>query len=153
MQPVCQKSPWESAGHCPQLCGTLLRINFYYSADQVWWRKERTRTARSMADVAVGRLPSQQLNDCTAERPNVGSCRRAPERDNFRCCPVGCTGVSAVLDLMQVEREPEVSEFYASIFCHEDIRRLEVAVHDVIMVEVIQPLEDFYRISCYPPLA
>lgn len=106
-----------------------------------------------MANVAVGGLPSQQLNDCTAERPNVGSCRGVPERDNFRCCPVGCTCGSAVLDLMQVERETEVSEFYASIFRHEDIRRLEVAVHDVIMMEVIQSLEDFYRVARYLSLA
>jgi len=106
-----------------------------------------------MADVAVGGLPSQQLDDCTPERPNVGSCRGAPERDDFGCCPVGCTGVSAVLDLMQVERETEIGKFYVPIFRHEDIRRLEVSVHDVILVEVMQSFENFYQIARYPSLA
>ena len=55
-----------------------------------------------------------------------------------------------MLDLMQVEREIEVSEFYVSIFRHEDISHLGVAVHDVIMMEVTQPLEGFYQIARYP---
>lgn len=51
------------------------------------------------------------------------------------------------LDCAQVERDAKVGELHFPILGYENIRCLEVAVHDAVLVEVIQTLEDLRYIT------
>lgn len=146
MRPTDQKRPQGWAVHRSRQSGTSLVIEL--RAVDRRHRKE-PRTVQSVDKVPVRWLSRQQLDDRAPERPYVGFCRDGPELDDFRCCPVWHTGdpLVHVLDFTQVERNATVRKLHFPILGHENVRCLEVAVHDAVVVEVIETLEDLNHIT------
>lgn len=102
------------------------------------------RTRHGISDIPIRRSPREKLDNGAAKRPNVRFGRCALELDDFRCHPVGRAG--DVFDLAlhgtQVQRDAKVRELHVPVLGREDVRRLEIAMHHVASVEVVQPFEN-----------
>ena len=106
-------------------------------------------TCHSITDIPIWRASRQQFYNRTSERPDIRLCRCAFELNDFGSHPI--RRASDVLDLAlhraQVERHTKVRQFDVPSLRSEDVGRLEVAMHDVALVQVIEPLEDLEHIA------
>ena len=116
------------------------------SLSKAW---EGTQTRHGVGNIAIRRPASQELDDGTPEGPNVRFSRGTFELDDFGSHPVGCTSdvFHFALHGAQVERNAKVGELHVAVLRGQDIRGLEIAVHDVALVQVMQPFQNFDDVS------
>ena len=90
----------------------------------------------------------EKLYDCTADRPDVRGGGRARLLDDLGRHPV--RGTSDVLHLTlhrpEVERDTEVRQLDVAILGRQNIRRLQIAVDDVVLMQIVQSFEDLHYI-------
>jgi hypothetical protein len=97
--------------------------------------------------LVVWRLAFYELDDGTAQTPDVGRCRGARKLDDLWGHPVWGADDAGLVQAGLLRRHTKVSQLDEALLGGEDVGALDVTVYDTLLVEVEEAVKDLRHVQ------
>lgn len=106
-------------------------------------------TRHTVTQLRIRGAPSKELDDSAGQGPYIRLCRCTLQHDDLGGHPVRCPShiPNLVLRHAKIQGDAKVGELDVGVLCGQNVRSLEVAMDDVIGVEIMKPFKDFNYVA------